>query len=259
MFIIWETGFTYSKNFQCYELILTKNLPFSVSCNKSPRHGGWRSNIWPSNARSQCVSAITLSYGLIDAFFFASFGNLAVRAASPRKADQSSIFQYTVAYFTLYLTFPQTVFKHRDRTISNNQLPVAAAAVRVIKSPGVWISTADLTVAATRSRSAPANSAISTQYDAKSCVAEARATSILERQPPRGSSVAATAATAEANPAMDSAECTRAFSARARSFFLTETFALPCCFWCNHFPIAPILRQFPETTVFPPCHRTKNT
>lgn len=63
-------------------------LPFLVSCHKSPTHGGWCSQLWPSKAENQwdCGSC-TLSLGLIDAFLFASFGNLALRAASPLKAD----------------------------------------------------------------------------------------------------------------------------------------------------------------------------
>ncbi|KAF7828431.1 uncharacterized protein G2W53_019595 [Senna tora] len=78
-----------------------------------------------------------------------------------------------------------------------SKVPVAAAAVRVIRSPGC---------------------------EAKSSVAEAKARFNFEEEEEAFGfelSAAATAAKAEANPAMDTADWTRAFSRRALSFFFT--------------------------------------
>ncbi|KAL9265931.1 hypothetical protein AKJ16_DCAP14552 [Drosera capensis] len=83
-------------------------------------------------------------------------------------------------------------------------IPVAAAAVRVIRSPAVRMSTADLTTEVTCSWSVVC-SAISMHCVAKSSAADATAWLILE--PEFEFCSAAIAATAAASPATETAAC----------------------------------------------------
>lgn len=90
------------------------------------------------------------------ASFLASLCTLSFNAAAPRNADGSK---------------PMSSQEQNDGGtvlqgvlgIGCNNKPVAAAAVRVVRSPGVLTSTADLTAETKCSWLAPASSAISMQ------------------------------------------------------------------------------------------------
>ncbi len=98
--------------------------------------------------------------------------------------------------------------------------PVAAEAVRVMISPAVRTLTAELTIAAMCSRSAPILSATSTHWAATKAAAEATAMDILEDESSdEDAAVAAvTAAIADATPATVTAAWTCAFWERFASF-----------------------------------------
>lgn len=71
-------------------LLINQYSPFLVRCSNSPANGESCSSMSLGKAAAKlCASTMLLSHGLIDAFLFASFGNLDLRAASPLKAFHS--------------------------------------------------------------------------------------------------------------------------------------------------------------------------
>lgn len=117
------------------------------------------------------------------------------------------------------------------------------------------MSRADLTADDRRSRSAPADSAISMQCDASNSVANVKAMLVFEGEP-LVFSAAVTAAKAAATPAMETAECSRALSTLSLSFFFTVLLANSLL---NHFPIDPVLRELIVTDfkTLPGCKKMK--